>query len=174
MLVWWPRGERVAPHLGRGAVGLAPQGAWKPLDAIHHAREYLALCQEDPVPFRMVKAHMHRVCGAWLAEHTDLRDRLNRGEGAVPVRGACVGQRGAGLGSTVPRHRSHLLCVWVVLRVRGGQALIQLVEELHERVKASGRDHPVPKLSDRALARLAKEEGKKVRLGDLRTEPPQG
>ncbi|KFM25978.1 TRNA-dihydrouridine(16/17) synthase [NAD(P)(+)]-like protein [Auxenochlorella protothecoides] len=41
--------------------------------------EYLDLCDAYPAPFRMVKAHAFRMLGPWLAEHTDVRDELNRG-----------------------------------------------------------------------------------------------
>ena len=41
-------------------------------------REYLAICRAYPVPFRMVRAHAHKIMGSWFRELTDLRDELNR------------------------------------------------------------------------------------------------
>lgn len=50
-----------------------------PLERLALAREYLGLVAAHPVPMRMVRGHVHRMVGDWLAEHTDLRDsHINR------------------------------------------------------------------------------------------------
>ncbi len=50
-----------------------------PLERLALAREYLGLVASHPVPMRMVRGHVHRMVGDWLAEHTDLRDsHINR------------------------------------------------------------------------------------------------
>lgn len=57
---------------------LMPQGAYSLVEAISLLQEYLELAEQYPVPIRMVKGHMHRLVGSWLAEHVDLRDVINR------------------------------------------------------------------------------------------------
>ena len=39
--------------------------------------QYLELTQKHPTPMRMIKGHVHKMVGPWLAEFTDLRDWLN-------------------------------------------------------------------------------------------------
>lgn len=56
------------------------QGAYNLLDGIEYCLEYLRLCCKMPVPMRMVKGHVHKLCGPWLAEHVDLRARINKGD----------------------------------------------------------------------------------------------
>lgn len=48
-----------------------------PLESLRLAREYLELVLACPVPMRMVRGHMHRLIGDWLAEHVDLRAQVN-------------------------------------------------------------------------------------------------
>ncbi|KAG2452588.1 hypothetical protein HYH02_002825 [Chlamydomonas schloesseri] len=50
-----------------------------PAERLALAVEYLALCATYPVPLRMVRGHVHKLLWDWLAEHTDLRERINRG-----------------------------------------------------------------------------------------------
>lgn len=38
----------------------------------------MSLASSHPVPLRMVRGHVHKMVGDWLAEHTDLRDNANR------------------------------------------------------------------------------------------------
>ncbi|KAL6777094.1 hypothetical protein ACKKBF_B20195 [Auxenochlorella protothecoides x Auxenochlorella symbiontica] len=64
-LFWGRRGE--------------PGGDGGPTEGCRLLLEYLDLCDAYPAPFRMVKAHAFRMLGPWLAEHTDVRDELNRG-----------------------------------------------------------------------------------------------
>jgi len=84
--------------------------------------EYLELAKKYPTPMRMVKAHVHRILGNWLQEHTDLRDVLNN------------------------------------FRELTLDKLLDMSTEMKKRIQECGRDHPVPKLSARQLARLEKEQ----------------
>lgn len=45
------------------------------------------------------------------------------------------------------------------------QANIQLMDDLAARVEAEGRDYPIPKISERVLARMAAEEARAVSVG---------
>ncbi|GIL98467.1 hypothetical protein Vretimale_3793 [Volvox reticuliferus] len=49
-----------------------------PLERLALAAEYMALVTAHPVPLRMVRGHVHKMVGDWLAEHTDLRHNINR------------------------------------------------------------------------------------------------
>ncbi|GLC54740.1 hypothetical protein PLESTB_000901100 [Pleodorina starrii] len=49
-----------------------------PLERLALAAEYMALTAAHPVPLRMVRGHVHKMIGDWLAEHTDLREKINR------------------------------------------------------------------------------------------------
>ncbi|GLI58658.1 hypothetical protein VaNZ11_000400 [Volvox africanus] len=49
-----------------------------PLERLALAAEYMALVAAYPVPLRMVRGHLHKMVGDWLAEHTDLRHNINR------------------------------------------------------------------------------------------------
>lgn len=40
--------------------------------------EYLELCEKYPVPMRMIRAHVHRMLGAWFRRYPGLRDELNK------------------------------------------------------------------------------------------------
>lgn len=61
---------------------LLPTGEVTVVEGIERCLEYLELAEQYPVPFRMMKGHMFKLLGPWLAEHVDLREQLNRG-GAV-------------------------------------------------------------------------------------------
>ncbi|EPS63093.1 hypothetical protein M569_11689, partial [Genlisea aurea] len=39
--------------------------------------EYLKLCEKYPVPWRMVRSHVHKLMGDWFRIHTTVRDDLN-------------------------------------------------------------------------------------------------
>ncbi|KXZ49917.1 hypothetical protein GPECTOR_19g368 [Gonium pectorale] len=64
-----------APRRAPVAIG---DYAAPPLERLEMAAEYLSLCAAHPVPLRMVRGHVHKLAGDWLAEHTDLRDTINR------------------------------------------------------------------------------------------------
>ena len=61
--------------MGEGALD---ENGMAPLQCCELLREYLAICRAHPVPFRMVRAHAHKIMGSWFRELTDLRDELNR------------------------------------------------------------------------------------------------
>lgn len=42
------------------------------------ALEYLALCRAHPTPMRMIRGHLHKILQGWLAEFTDLRERISK------------------------------------------------------------------------------------------------
>ena len=58
---------------------LLPGGEFQHVDGPQLFMEYLNLCLEYPVPWRMMKGHAFKLLGPWLAEFTDLRDILSRG-----------------------------------------------------------------------------------------------
>ena len=61
------------------------QGSKTLLDSIDQVLEYLHLCVQYPVPLRMVKGHVHKLVGRWLAEHTDIRAAINKGDMDIHV-----------------------------------------------------------------------------------------
>ena len=56
-------------------------------------RDYLRLAMAHPVPMRMVKGHVHKLITPWLAEHHDLRDKVNCGDLSLQVRNGRGGTR---------------------------------------------------------------------------------
>ena len=68
----WQETKRVGDESGLDANSMVPGRACELL------REYLELCRTHPAPFRMVKAHAHKLLGSWFREFTDLRDNLNQ------------------------------------------------------------------------------------------------
>eukprot|EP01018_Ginkgo_biloba_P022495 Gb_36082 [translate_table: standard] len=50
----------------------------RPLDQATLLLEYFDLCEKYPVPWRMIRAHVHRMLGGWFRIHPDLREELNR------------------------------------------------------------------------------------------------
>ncbi|KAF6143960.1 hypothetical protein GIB67_017568 [Kingdonia uniflora] len=40
--------------------------------------EYLKLCEKYPVPWRMIRAHVHRMLGDWFRIHPHIREDLNK------------------------------------------------------------------------------------------------
>ncbi|GBF92704.1 tRNA-dihydrouridine(16 17) synthase [NAD(P)(+)]-like [Raphidocelis subcapitata] len=55
------------------------------LERLRLCREYAELCAQHPVVPRMVKGHVHKLVQGWLAEFTDLRDRLNTNGCSTPA-----------------------------------------------------------------------------------------
>ncbi|CAM8879338.1 unnamed protein product [Rhodiola kirilowii] len=39
--------------------------------------EYLKLCEKYPVPWRMIRAHVHKMLGVWFSIHPEVREELN-------------------------------------------------------------------------------------------------
>ena len=100
--------------------------------------EYLALTREHETPLRMIKAHMHRMAGKWLAEFVDLREAINA-KNPSPDR----------------------------------NRLEEIAQEISRRIHAavqSGRYEAIPKLSDRALARLENEEARELAISQQKAE----
>ena len=102
--------------------------------------QYLELTQKHPTPMRMIKGHVHKMVGPWLAEFTDLRDWLN---------------------TTKYDQLTH-------------ENLVKWAKELKGRVrlamKKEGRARPIPKKSERALAREAAEAAKVVAIAEQERE----
>lgn len=47
------------------------------LDQAELALEYLKLCEKYPVPWRMIRAHLHKMLGEWFRIHPHVRDDFN-------------------------------------------------------------------------------------------------
>jgi tRNA-dihydrouridine synthase 1 len=58
---------------------------YTPAHGIPLLREYLHLVLQYPTPMRMVRGHVHKLIGGWLAEFHDLRDLTNTGELDIQV-----------------------------------------------------------------------------------------
>ncbi|CAA0829155.1 FMN-linked oxidoreductases superfamily protein [Striga hermonthica] len=48
------------------------------LDGADLAVEYLRFCEEYPVPWRMVRSHVHKMLGEWFRVCPEVRDELNK------------------------------------------------------------------------------------------------
>lgn len=100
--------------------------------------EYLALTREHETPLRMIKAHMHRMAGRWLAEFVDLREAINA--------------------KTPSPDRNRL-----------EEIAWEISQRIHATVQ-SGRYEAIPKLSERALARLENEEARELAISQQKAE----
>ncbi|KAL9999107.1 putative tRNA-dihydrouridine(16/17) synthase (NAD(P)(+)) [Helianthus debilis subsp. tardiflorus] len=47
------------------------------LDQADLVVEYLKLCEKYPVPWRMIRAHVHKMLGEWFRIHPQVRDDFN-------------------------------------------------------------------------------------------------
>ncbi|KAJ8432955.1 hypothetical protein Cgig2_032787 [Carnegiea gigantea] len=47
------------------------------LDQAELLVEYLKLCEKYPVPWRMIRAHVHKMLGEWFRKHPEVREDLN-------------------------------------------------------------------------------------------------
>lgn len=47
------------------------------LDQADLVVEYLKLCEQYPVPWRMVRSHVHKMLGDWFRMHPQVREELN-------------------------------------------------------------------------------------------------
>ncbi|KAK0604118.1 hypothetical protein LWI29_012210 [Acer saccharum] len=47
------------------------------LDQAHLLVEYLKLCEKYPVPWRMIRSHVHKLLGEWFRIHPSIREELN-------------------------------------------------------------------------------------------------
>ena len=59
---------------------LLPGGEFTVLEGPKLLLEYVDLCEQYPVPYRMMKGHAFKLLGPWLTEFVDLRDELNMGK----------------------------------------------------------------------------------------------
>lgn len=48
------------------------------LDQADLVVEYLKLCEEHPVPWRMIRSHVHKMLGEWFRVHPEVREELNK------------------------------------------------------------------------------------------------
>ncbi|WVZ78538.1 hypothetical protein U9M48_026233 [Paspalum notatum var. saurae] len=48
------------------------------LDQADLVIEYLKLCEKYPVPWRMVRSHVHKMLGDWFRVHPEVREELNK------------------------------------------------------------------------------------------------
>ncbi|XP_066371225.1 uncharacterized protein [Miscanthus floridulus] len=48
------------------------------LDQTDLVIEYLKLCEQYPVPWRMVRSHVHKMLGDWFRVHPEVREELNK------------------------------------------------------------------------------------------------
>ena len=127
-----------ARAMGDGALD---ENGMPPLSCCELLREYLTICRSHPVPFRMVKAHAHKMLGSWFRELTDLRDELNTLHGPANW-------------STGSKEYSEVLDALDSLVVRASERIAAAV--------AAGRSKPTPaprdKKRDAAEQQAVKEE----------------
>ena len=102
--------------------------------------EYLEITRTHQTPLRMVKGHVHNMVGSWLKEFTDLRDWLNR----TPHSEMTVDK----------------LQAWT----KELQGRVNLVK------RNEGRVRPIPKKSERQLAREAAEAAKEAAIEEQARE----
>lgn len=48
------------------------------LDQADLVVEYLKLCEKYPVPWRMIRSHVHKMLGDWFRVHPEVREELNK------------------------------------------------------------------------------------------------
>ncbi|KAI8471105.1 MAG: dihydrouridine synthase-domain-containing protein [Monoraphidium minutum] len=78
-----PGGAAPAPHPSALSPAAEPS-ATAHLDRLRLCREYAEANAAHPAHPRMVKGHVHKLVQGWLAEFTDLRERLNGGGCSSP------------------------------------------------------------------------------------------
>ena len=114
---------------------LLPEGEYSIVQGPHLLLEYIELCEQYPVPFRMMKGHAFKLLGPWLSEFVDLRDKLNTG-----------------------------------LEVPDAAGLKEVTLALIERVAVTGRNYPIPQISERKLARMEAEAAKEAAIAEQQRE----
>jgi tRNA-dihydrouridine synthase 1 len=103
--------------------------------------EYIEICRDYPAPFSSVRGHIWKLVGHWLAELVEFRDELNSSNG-----------------SSVSMES---ILDWAK-RLR---AAVKNIETSNE-----GRRRPIPKKTERALAREAAEEAKRAAIAESQRE----
>lgn len=106
----------------------------------HLLLEYLDMTDKYETPLRMVKGHIHKMVGPWMAEFTDLRDWLNK----EPYVNLTNGN----------------LRKWTK----------ELMGRINHVKETEGRTRPIPKKSARALAREAAEAAKAAAVEEQERE----
>jgi len=104
------------------------------------AMEYCALAEAHPTPLRMVRGHVHKMLGPWLAEFTDLRDALNNCSKEKP------------------------------LTLAGVAAICDAARARIAEACAQGRRAPLPRKGERAVAREAAEAAKAAAIAEQARE----
>lgn len=66
-------GFRTAEWAGEGEDGTKDGN----LDQAELLVKYLKLCEKYPVPWRMIRAHVHKMLGEWFRKHPEVREDLN-------------------------------------------------------------------------------------------------
>lgn len=102
--------------------------------------EYLELTKQYETPARMIRGHVHKMVGHWLAEFTDLREWLNHHGGAPKTADALI--------------------PWAN----------ELMGRINLVFRKEGRSLPIPKKSPRALAREQAEEAKAAAMAEQARE----
>lgn len=102
--------------------------------------EYLELTETYTTPLRMVKGHIHKMVGPWLSEFTDLRDWLNK--------------------ETYANMTADALRKWT----------LELSGRINHVRATEGRLRPIPRKSERALAREAAAEGLAASIAEQERE----
>jgi len=127
--------DRTAPHSAMAAAAERPP-EWPALLAL----EYCELATQYPTPMRMVRGHVHKLLGPWLAELTHLRDLLNNHNKDAP------------------------------LTLEGVKEICEAARVAIVAACAEGRRDPVPAKSDRAVAREAAEAAKAEAMAEQERE----
>ena len=129
----------------------ATASEWRPAEwpaalAVEYCDEAQA---HSPTPLRMVRGHVHKLLGPWLAEFTDLRDALNNTH------------RADADGGLMTLADVRAICVDARDRIQ------------HIHATEGGRRAPIPKLSERALKREEEERAKQAAIAAQQAEEEQ-
>ena len=120
----------------------ATASEWRPAEwPAALAVEYCdAAAAHSPTPLRMVRGHVHKLLGPWLAEFTDLREALNNTH------------RADADGGLMTLADVRAICLDARARIQ------------HIHATEGGRRAPIPKLSERALKREEEERAKQAAI----------
>lgn len=152
--------------------------------SIRLLREYAALAAEHATPPRMVRGHAFRMLGDWLGEHTDLRDALNGfdqrrrgrregGERGGEEEGAAAAEGGEQVEEEMGKVEAAAACEGDDEASRRHRILFDgsglltpakveaVADELLHRIEKSGREYPIPVVTERAALRAAAAEAAK-------------
>ncbi|KAJ6839023.1 tRNA-dihydrouridine(16/17) synthase [NAD(P)(+)] [Iris pallida] len=71
-------GFRTAEWRDCGNLDESKNGEDGGLDQADLLEEYLKLCEQYPVPWRIVRSHVHKMLGDWFKVHPEVREEFNR------------------------------------------------------------------------------------------------